>query len=126
MSHARGRNKPISLKQVGIRCKHCASLTMSCRKKGSVYFPFTLLGIYQAAQNMASTHFLQENDNENHSQVRLMMIQCMRRKSMLGSGKEFWADAARNVGLLDTTLGIRFIRDLVADSERTHLECILR
>ena len=126
LSHARGRNKPISLKQVGIRCKHCASLTMNCRKKGSMYFPFTLLGIYQAAQNMASTHFLQENDNENHSQVKLMMIQCMRRKSMLGSGKEFWSDAARNVGLLDTTLGIRFIRDLVAGSEGTHLECILR
>jgi hypothetical protein len=118
LTHARGRNKPITLKQVGIRCKHCANFTLTRRKKGSVYFPFSLLGIYQAAQNMASTHFIKDNCNENLSEIKLMILQRMGRKSTVGSGKEFWAGAACSQGLLDTDLGIRFIRDLVADNEQ--------
>jgi hypothetical protein len=126
LTHARGRNKPITLKQVGIRCRHCANLALKRRKKGSVYFPFTLLGIYQAAQNMASTHFTKDNCNENLSEIKSMITQRLGCKSSVGSGKEFWADAARILGLLDTELGIRFIRDLVADSEQTRHEAALR
>jgi hypothetical protein len=126
LTHARGRNKPITLKQVGIRCRHCANLALKRRKKGSVYFPFTLLGIYQAAQNMASTHFTKDNCNENLSEIKSMITLRLGCKSSVGSGKEFWADAARILGLLDTELGIRFIRDLVADSEQTRHEAALR
>ena len=38
-SGARGRNNPIILGQVGIRCKHCAHLTPTSRNRGAVYFP---------------------------------------------------------------------------------------
>jgi hypothetical protein len=119
-THARGRNKPITLKQVGIRCRHCAILRLKLRKKGSVYFPFTLLGIYQASQNMVSTHFIQDNCNEFPSEIKSMIARKLGKKSTAGCGKEFWADAARSLGLLDTELGIRFIRDLVACSMREH------
>ena len=38
-SGARGRNNPIILGQVGIRCKHCAHLSPTSRNRGAVYFP---------------------------------------------------------------------------------------
>jgi hypothetical protein len=112
MTHARGRNKPITLKQVGIRCRHCASLPLKRQKRGAVYFPFTLLEIYQAAQNMASSHFTQDNCSEISSETRLKLLECsLGCKSAVGLGKYYWADLARSQGLFDTDHGIRFIRD---------------
>jgi hypothetical protein len=77
-SNAQGRNKPITLGQVGIRCRHCtrwvySALQSPCcrlmistqliksfflayslharnRARASVYYPAKLLGLYQAAQ----------------------------------------------------------------------------
>jgi len=55
-SHIRGRNKPIILGQVGIRCRHCAHVPVMRRQKGSTYYPSNKYGIYQAAQNMSTSH----------------------------------------------------------------------
>jgi hypothetical protein len=38
-ANAQGRNRPIVLGQVGIRCRHCAILPPKQRKSGAVYFP---------------------------------------------------------------------------------------
>lgn len=42
---AQGRNRPIVIDQVGIRCRHCASLPSSRRSRGAVYFPARLSGL---------------------------------------------------------------------------------
>jgi hypothetical protein len=52
----RGRNKAIQVHQVGIRCRHCAHLATIRRVKAAVYFPSSTLGLYQAAQNMSTSH----------------------------------------------------------------------
>jgi hypothetical protein len=57
-THVRGRSKPIALHQVGIRCKHCTNVHILQRAKGSTYFPTSVWGIYQASQNMGTTHFV--------------------------------------------------------------------
>ena len=44
---AQGRNKPIVIGQVGIRCRHCALSTTPRRGRGAVYFPSKLENIYQ-------------------------------------------------------------------------------
>jgi hypothetical protein len=119
VTHARGRNKPITLDQVGIRCRHCASCPLSQRKKGAVYFPFTLLGVYQAAQNMATSHFIQGNCAEIPSETTAKLVESVASKSVVGSGKEFWAKSGRTLGLIDTDQGIRFIRDLVTASNES-------
>ena len=36
--NAQGRNTPIRLGQVGIRCRHCAHLPKAARSRGSVYY----------------------------------------------------------------------------------------
>ena len=49
---AQGRNRPIVVGQVGIRCRHCgAHSDKKMRAKGSVLYPSTLLGVYQTAQS---------------------------------------------------------------------------
>lgn len=47
---AQGRNKPIILGQIGVRCRHCAHLSPNLRTHGSTYYPERLDGIYQASQ----------------------------------------------------------------------------
>jgi hypothetical protein len=113
-THARGRNKPITLRQVGIRCRHCSHVALNRRKKGSAYFPFSLLGLYQAAQNMGSSHFHGESCSDMSDELKEKFVESISCKSTVGSGKLYWAQSARKLGLVDTEHGIRFIRDLVA------------
>ena len=49
-THQRGRNKPIRVNQIGVRCRHCAHLPISERARGSSYFPSSVAGVYQAGQ----------------------------------------------------------------------------
>lgn len=113
-THARGRNKPITLGQVGIRCKHCKILAANRRNKGSVYFPFSLVGLYQAAQNMGSSHFHGQSCSEMDDALKQQFVEVLACKSTVGSGKQYWAKAAKKLGLMDTEEGIRFVRDLIA------------
>lgn len=112
-THTRGRNKPIRLKQVGIRCRHCAHLPVSHRQKGSTYFPATLMGVYQAAQNMGTTHLqcglCHAMPHEYKDEfARLLSI----KSSSSGAGRPFWADSARELGLVDTNEGIYLRSDV--------------
>ena len=49
---AQGRNTPIILGQVGIRCRFCSSLTSSSRPRGAVYYSQTIDGIYQGIADL--------------------------------------------------------------------------
>lgn len=40
---AQGRNNPILLGQVGIRCRHCTQLPLKCRPRGAVYYSRTIV-----------------------------------------------------------------------------------
>ena len=108
-SHSRGRSRKVVVGQVGIRCRHCQGRLA----KGSIYFPGTLNGIYQSAQNMALHHI---NPRDEASRCNAMpaedisefqtLLSC---KSNIGGGKDYWSEAANMIGLVDTPNGIRFI-----------------
>lgn len=53
---AQGRQTPIRLGQVGIRCHHCAETTRFTR--GAILYSRSINGIYQVAMNMGRLHFL--------------------------------------------------------------------
>lgn len=112
-THKRGRNKPIVVGQVGIRCRHCAHLPLSQGQRGSTYFPATLHGIYQASQNMNSTHLQCGLCLEMPESVRqqFSFLVSTRLKSS-GAGRPHWELAAKRIGLLDSPTGICFIRDV--------------
>jgi hypothetical protein len=106
-THARGRNKRIHFGQVGIRCRHCAHMSVVTRQKGSNYFPSALAGLYQAAQNMCTTHLqtgvctaMPELIQQEFTRLLSMPKTCT------GSGRKYWAQSAQKFGLVDTDHGI--------------------
>jgi hypothetical protein len=108
-SNAQGRNKPIVIGQVGIRCRHCATLPPRHRARGATYYPAKLDGLYQAAQNMASSHLC------SHCQlippaVRQELLVLRDRKSSAGGGKKYWADGVRALGVYEDADVLRFER----------------
>jgi len=113
-SHMRGRNKPIAFGQVGIRCLHCAHLPVVRRQKGSTYFPSSTLGLYQAAQNMSSSHMQNGSCTEMPQEIKRQFVALMMVKSTSsGAGRPYWAQAAKKLGLVDTDdAGIRFVLDM--------------
>ena len=111
-TNAQGRNKPIVLGQVGIRCRHCAMLPVQQRARAAVYYPSKLTGVYQAAQNMASHHFLLENGCQHIPDIvrnDLMSFDPKkRRKSSSGGGKIYWANALSAQGVYEDENVLRF------------------
>jgi hypothetical protein len=106
-SNAKGRNKPIVLGQVGIRCRHCSMLPPKHRTRGAMYYPAKLNGLYQAAQSMASGHLCyhcQHIPNE----IRQDLLILRERKSSAGGGKKYWADGVRELSVYEDEEGLRF------------------
>jgi hypothetical protein len=115
MTHTRGRNKPIHVGQVGIRCRHCAHIPVSRRQRGSTYFPSKKLGIYQAAQNMSTAHIQCGLCTEMPEEIKLKFVEIMSAQESncsSGAGRPYWAQSATQLGLVDTEEGIRFIRNV--------------
>jgi hypothetical protein len=106
-SNAQGRNKPIVAGQVGVRCRHCSTIPTRHRTRGASYYPAQLKGIYQAAQNMASTHLL-ERCQLIPDGLRQKLAGLLNRKSLAGGGKPYWADSAASLGIVEVDGTIRF------------------
>jgi hypothetical protein len=87
-ANAQGRNKPICLGQVGIRCRHCGFRFSKERAKGAVYFPSQLSGLYQTAQNMANSHLIRDCF-DFPSEVREDLVRLREKKSSVGGGRRY-------------------------------------
>jgi len=105
-STAKGRNKPILLWQVGIRCRHCSWRDPRERKKGAMSYPAKLNGIYKAAQSLASSHLCTHCDSIPDD-IRKQLLALKERKSSAGGGKDYWSDSASILGIAeDPKLGL--------------------
>jgi hypothetical protein len=111
-SSAQGRNKPISMGQVGIVCRHCASVPPGLRPGGSMYFPSKLVGLYQSSQNMATNHFV-KNCRNIPDEIRIRLNTCKDKKAVIvgGGGKQYWAIGARTMGVIESEDGLLFQQD---------------
>jgi hypothetical protein len=108
-THTRGRTKAVQLGQVGIRCRHCAHLPLISHHKGSTYFPTTVQGFYQAAQNMSSMHLQPGKCQAMPESVKSEFESLLTTKGgCSGAGRVYWTDSARELGLVDTDQGIYF------------------
>ncbi len=108
---AQGRNRPIIVGQVGIRCIHCGRLPIERRARGAVYFPSTLMSTYQTAQNMANSHLMKDClDIPRYIREDLVRIRLREnsesqntRKSAFGGGRAYWARGLQtNHGVIET------------------------
>jgi hypothetical protein len=104
---ARGRNNPISLGQVGIRCRHCKSSSPTTRGRAAVYFPTKFDLVYQTAVNMTSTH-LCTHCKEVPTETRDQLVRLRDQRSTVGGGKSYWAEATKILGIVETQRGLRF------------------
>ena len=106
-SNMQGRNRPIVRNQVGLRCRHCASITPPNRRPpGAVYYPSKLSGLYQAAVNMAKNHFM-VSCQRIPMDVKARLARLKEKKTyMLGGGKGYWSTGGRirNVVEVDNRL----------------------
>jgi hypothetical protein len=97
---SQGRNTPILLGQVGLQCRHCASLPNAAKTKAAVYYSQTIDGIYQIAQNMSKVH-LCENcyriPPDIHRRLLVLKNNCRR----ASGGKEYWAQGIRAIGVYE-------------------------
>ena len=105
---AQGRNKPIVIGQVGIRCMHCAYLPPDQRTRGAVYYPSKLEGVYQMALSMSNTHLCDtcpRIPNELQAQLRFLRD---RKQIVSGTGKHAWAVRAEALGVYEDVCGLRY------------------
>jgi hypothetical protein len=105
----KGRNKAVHLHQVGLRCRHCAHVPTMQKSKGAVYFPSSTLGLYQAAQNMCSSHLQCGQCPDMPESIKTLFGQLLETKTTMShsaSGRTYWAQCAQQEGLVDTELGI--------------------
>jgi hypothetical protein len=100
-NNAQGRNRPILIGQIGIRCLHCSKLPPNERKTGSVYYPNRLEGIYQTAQKMTVGH-LSKRCSMIPEEVRDRLLYLKDQKSSDGGGKRYWANSVRSLGVVET------------------------
>jgi len=115
-TNARGRNRPIVLGQVGIRCKHCSHLPPRRRQRAAMYYPFKLDLLYQACQTLANVH-LCEQCQHFPADVRTELVKLRGEKTTALVGKKYWADGARIHDVYESPDGLRF-RPLPSDDEK--------
>jgi hypothetical protein len=109
LARVRGRHKQVRLHQVGIQCRYCAHIPASQRSKGAVFFPSSTMGLYQAAQNMNSTHLQCGLCPEMPESTKTAFAQLLGTKTAGSSsmgGRAYWGSCALQMGLVDTDQGI--------------------
>ncbi|KAL7576357.1 hypothetical protein ACA910_018170 [Epithemia clementina (nom. ined.)] len=99
-SNTQGRKKQILPGQVGLRCMHCAHLPLKARGRGAVYYPMKLESVYQAGQNMAG--HLRDSCCQIPHQIRKELCKVRERRGHASSGKQYWADGCRSLGIYET------------------------
>jgi hypothetical protein len=110
---AQGRNSPIEVGQVGIRCKYCSMLPLKCRTRGAVYFPRSIDGIYQVAQNLTKIHLCQ-GCNRVPENLRKKLTELSKVNKRASGGKRYWNERVRELGVYEDGKGIRFKREAPA------------
>lgn len=130
LTHGCKGRKNLALGQVGIRCWHCASrVPLEKRTRGSMYFPRTLQGLYQATQALCQVHLLQAcNCIPRVAQEELKRLQSsndanvMLRDGRATAGKNYWAATAQVMGVFEDQYGLRFTPKLGPPSQEAYEE----
>jgi len=102
----RGR---ISLHQVGIRCKFCASENLKDRAVAAVSYPVSISGVYESVKRWQRVHLAAcaciPADVRNE-------IKSLSESSVwVPTTRQYWSDSAKALGIIDTCDGLRFTHD---------------
>lgn len=114
--NTQGRKRTVTVGQVGLRCRHCATLPLRSRGRGAVYYPAKLHGVYQAAQNMAGSHLCKGACPQLPVTIRNEVNRLRNLHDNASGGKQYWADGCRALGLTEVEGGgLCFVRTATAN-----------
>jgi len=104
-----GRNRPILVGQVGIRCRHCAHIPRASGRltKGSVYYSRTLDGLYQVCQNLSKVH-LQDTCQSIPDETKLRLRELQQINKRTSGRKEYWLYGLNELGVYQDRGILRF------------------
>jgi hypothetical protein len=107
----RGR---ITLHQVGIRCGFCAHKKMNEKAVAAVSFPTSVAGIYESVKRWQRVHVEACEDIPEETKAKLGGLATS--NVWTPTTRQYWADSAKALGMVDTEDGIRFGSDPASHS----------
>lgn len=103
-------SKTVVVRQVGIRCRHCAVLPQYARPKAAIYFPRTLDSMYQFGQNMVKNH-LTKTCTMIPAQIKERLIELQEERKRGRGGRERWAEAAQELDVIERNGALFFTEE---------------
>lgn len=99
-----GRRHRLRIGQVGVRCIHCSHIRPALRSKGAANYPRSINSLYQAAQNVATSHFL--SGPEKHcpsfpAALRRELLQAKTQNTTSLVGPPYWSKECRKMGMVE-------------------------
>ena len=107
--HSKGAQR-LRVGQIGIRCMHCAFLNSKNRAERATCYPSSISRIYQTVADMQRFHFEACTEIPNSMKTTYKSLKTTRPRGQ-GSPQAYWVASAKNLGLIDTSEGIRLSRD---------------
>lgn len=99
----------ISLHQVGIRCRFCSHRAKEEIQAAAVSYPTSVSGIYESVKRWQKVHL--ELCQDIPEDVKTKLAELGSSSSWVPTTRQYWADSARSMGMVDTHDGIRFSAD---------------
>ena len=106
--------------QIGIRCKWCAHVPADSRSCRSAAFPSSIRQLYQSFTMMVREHLGQNmcTSVPLHYRELLQTLRSKRNGQGANDSKQYWIVAARKIGMVDTSKGIRITEESKAKGSR--------
>ena len=110
INHNPGRGaKPHQIGQMGLRCIHCKHVHRSKRAKQAVSYPSKTDNIFESVRNFQRTHLLAcAYVPEEKKEIYQKLVEKVEKKTPLKYVKAYYAEAACEIGLVDTPRGLIF------------------
>ena len=116
----RGRIGP---DQVGIRCCFCKDIPLSSRTAAAVSYPTSVAGIYESVKRWQRVHMSLCEDIPQD--VKDRVCDSNNGNAWVATTRQYWADSARALGMVDTLDGIRFGSDPSKGPDTSQLKAAL-
>lgn len=107
--HSKGAQK-LMVGQIGIRCMHCTQFNLKDRAERGTCYPSSVSRIYQTVADMQRFHFEACTGIPDSMKVVYRSLKTTRPRGQ-GSPQSYWISSAIDLGLVDTSEGIRFSKD---------------
>jgi hypothetical protein len=102
----RGRITP---HQVGIRCRFCSHRPKEEMQVVAISYPVSVAGIYESVKRWQKVHL--DACEDVPQDVKTKLEELGSTNAWIPTTRQYWADSARSMGMVDTQDGIRFSTD---------------